>query len=139
MITDPPKTLVSTPAVGVGSDVLFGLLRKMLNKHFTMAADEHREGASDSSVFRHAAEFDTAEAEFRAALTELQESAKTWQATADAHLDTLKTQREAMSELYAMAIEHCKYRGWSKHPTIDKAHALLWSNTRSQPHAEDKA
>lgn len=24
MIIDPPKTLVSTPAVGVGSDVLFG-------------------------------------------------------------------------------------------------------------------
>lgn len=54
------------PALAV--DALFGLLRKMLNKHFTMAADEHREGASDSSVFRHAAEFDAAEAEFRVAL-----------------------------------------------------------------------
>jgi hypothetical protein len=66
------------------------------------------------------------------ALTDLQERAKTWQATADAHLDTLKTQREAMGELYAMAIEHCKYRGFSKHPTIDKAHALLWPNIASQ-------
>lgn len=71
MIIDPPKTLVSTAAVGVGSDVLFGLLRKMLNKHFTMAADEHREGASDSSVKRHYDEANAAENEFRAALAEV--------------------------------------------------------------------
>lgn len=36
----------------------------MMNRHFTSSADEHREGASDSSVKRHDDEFRTAEDEF---------------------------------------------------------------------------
>lgn len=38
--------------------------RKVMNKHFTAAADEHREGASDASVKRHDEEFRAAETEF---------------------------------------------------------------------------
>lgn len=42
-----------------------------MNRHFTMAADEYREGASDSSVRKHGEEFDAAEAEFLNALAEV--------------------------------------------------------------------
>lgn len=42
--------------------------RRVLNKHFVMAADEHREGASDSSVKRHDDEYNAAEKEFLAVL-----------------------------------------------------------------------
>lgn len=42
--------------------------RKVMNKHFTAAADEHREGASDASVKRHDDEFRAAEDEFIAAM-----------------------------------------------------------------------
>lgn len=42
--------------------------RRTMNKHFISAADEHREGASDSSVRRHGEEFDAAESEFITAL-----------------------------------------------------------------------
>lgn len=42
--------------------------RKVMNRHFTAAADEHREGASDSSVKRHDDEFRAAETEFITAL-----------------------------------------------------------------------
>ncbi len=47
-------------------------------------------------------------------------------ASISAKLYTAQEDRQVMAELYNMAIEHCKYRGWSKHPTIDKAHALLF-------------
>ena len=53
--------------------------------------------------------------------------------TAQAALGEICRQRAIIGELYAMAIEHCKYRGWSKHPTIDKAHAILWPNNVIRP------
>lgn len=34
--------------------------------------------------------------------------------------------RSVAIDLYAMAINHCRQNGWSKHPTIDEAHALLF-------------
>ena len=42
--------------------------RRVLNKHFTMAADEHREGASDTSMKRHDDEYRAAEDAFIIAL-----------------------------------------------------------------------
>lgn len=76
--TTPEKYLTTADrtAARVGSDALFGLLRKMLNRHFTMAADEWREGASDRSVKKHYDEYIEAENEFTAALGQIVDALK---------------------------------------------------------------
>lgn len=62
--TPSPDKLAETPDLDT-------LLRRMLNKHFSMAADEHKENASDSSVRKHYDEANAAEQTFRDALAAL--------------------------------------------------------------------
>lgn len=58
-VTAQPAT---TPALEEGATPdLKRLLGRLLNKHYAMAADEHKEGASDSSVKRHYDEANEAE------------------------------------------------------------------------------
>jgi hypothetical protein len=62
------KSEQKTGAEAVEPSDLLDLLRRMLNKHYTMAADEYREGASDASIKRHYEEYHAIEKVFDAAL-----------------------------------------------------------------------
>lgn len=53
---------------------LMSLYRKMLNRHYTMAADEYKENVSYWMLSKHDEEFREAEGEFLTALSNLQES-----------------------------------------------------------------
>jgi hypothetical protein len=65
---------VERPALRSGD--LFDLLRTMLNKHHSMAADDYREGVSDRVVKKHYDEYMAAEDAFTAQLRNVVDALK---------------------------------------------------------------
>lgn len=71
--TEAAKTLTSQPPsihrqFNDAFPQIAAAYRRVINKHFASAADEHREGASDASVKRHDDEYRAAETDFITAL-----------------------------------------------------------------------
>ncbi len=69
-------TMTTPTPSGKETPDLKRLLGRLMNKQYAMAADEHKEGASDSSVKRHYDEAVAAENEFTEALDALRARAE---------------------------------------------------------------
>lgn len=68
--------ITNTQSIGAdsapSSTPLFALLRSLLNKHHTMAADDYREGVSDRVLKKHYDEYMSTKNAFVSALSELE-------------------------------------------------------------------
>ena len=72
---ESPDQSNNTEPQAVDSNTLLALHRKMLNKHYSMAADEYKEDVSYRLLCKHDEEFKAAEKAFLDALTTVCERA----------------------------------------------------------------